>query len=280
MKCLKIPRVFLCFRMTESKSSLTHFSSFTLSGKDSHDFVQRIFTRNIASLDPHYRACLLLEPNGKLVSWFWIAKQTPDQLEIIVESSQHQDLCEGIDRYHFAEDIQLSEASPIFLPPTNDLTEERLVHFRSLSFKADRQEPKGACLGQPPCEDGRIQERLPFATKDSIQSRLVFEIGMEDFCDRNKGCYVGQEVVERVLSRSGSAPQKLSCLQSDNQPECGLENLDVLNSEGKVVGQTTSSVSKTGTQTKVLAYIKSKELSSKATFYIENKPLKARFYAV
>jgi folate-binding protein YgfZ len=49
-------------------------------------------------------------------------------------------------------------------------------------------------------------------------STLVFEPGLEELCDENKGCYIGQEVVERVRSRGGQAPRRLALVEWNQQP--------------------------------------------------------------
>jgi folate-binding protein YgfZ len=86
----------------------------------------------------------------------------------------------------------------------------------------------------------RVEAGIPRYGVDFSDDNLLLEVGIENSYSYTKGCYLGQEVVERIRSR-GHVNKKLTGLL--------LEGLDPANSgdavqaDGKDVGRITSSVS-------------------------------------
>lgn len=85
----------------------------------------------------------------------------------------------------------------------------------------------------------RVEAGIPWYGVDMDQGRLVLEVGMEHAISFTKGCYLGQEVVERATAR-GHVNRKLSGLrvQDDTPPVSG----DKLYHGSHEVGWITSAV--------------------------------------
>jgi glycine cleavage system T protein len=85
----------------------------------------------------------------------------------------------------------------------------------------------------------RIEAGLPRYGIDVTEENLLLETGLDDAVSFNKGCYLGQEVVERVHSR-GHVNRKLAglVLKGDGPALAG----DVVFSDGREIGKITSSV--------------------------------------
>lgn len=83
----------------------------------------------------------------------------------------------------------------------------------------------------------RIEAGIPWYGLDMDESRIVLEVGLEQAISFKKGCYLGQEVVERATAR-GQMNRKLSgfIIQNGDAPAPG----DKLLSDGKEVGWVTS----------------------------------------
>ena len=104
-------------------------------------------------------------------------------------------------------------------------------------------EPLGACpVGLTALDMLRIEAGIPWYGLDMDEDRLILEVGMEQAISFNKGCYLGQEVVERASAR-GRVNRKLSGLlvqheQTGTLPESG----DKLFYDSKEIGWITSAV--------------------------------------
>ena len=86
----------------------------------------------------------------------------------------------------------------------------------------------------------RVEAGIPWYGLDMDEGRIVLEVGLEHAISFKKGCYLGQEVVERATAR-GHVNRKLSGLlvHGNTLPESG----DKLFHDSQEVGWVTSAVS-------------------------------------
>lgn len=85
----------------------------------------------------------------------------------------------------------------------------------------------------------RIEAGIPRYGIDFSEENLLLEVGLDDAVSFNKGCYLGQEVVERIRSR-GHVNRKLCGLSLDGQLPADSD--DIIRVDGKEIGRITSSV--------------------------------------
>lgn len=85
----------------------------------------------------------------------------------------------------------------------------------------------------------RVEAGIPRYGVDFNEENLLLEVGLDQSVSFNKGCYLGQEVVERIRSR-GHVNRKLCSLSLDGQTPA--ESGDVIRVDGKEIGRVTSSV--------------------------------------
>ncbi len=85
----------------------------------------------------------------------------------------------------------------------------------------------------------RVEAGIPWHGRDFDEDTLISEVGLETAISYKKGCYLGQEVVERVAAR-GQVHRKLVGLVCDGRqvPPAGAKLL----SDGNEVGWVTSAV--------------------------------------
>jgi len=202
------------------------YSSIELEGPDAWDFGHRMFSRNIKTLPlKQGRLTLFLSAEGKVQSIFWTIKKTQG-LSLIVETPQQKTLYDLIERYHFSENFKTTmgptishswKAAACGQSGFGELRESGFVGcWRQTEF----------CFGEAPPSapsermwtEHRIQHLIPEWGLDMNSSTLVFEPGLDELCDENKGCYIGQEVVERVRSRGGQSPRKLALFEWNDEP--------------------------------------------------------------
>lgn len=86
----------------------------------------------------------------------------------------------------------------------------------------------------------RVELAIPRYGIDFDENSLLLEVGIDHAFSFNKGCYLGQEVVERIRSR-GHVNKKLCGLLLDGASPAAIR--DPIYGNGKIVGAITSSVS-------------------------------------
>lgn len=85
----------------------------------------------------------------------------------------------------------------------------------------------------------RVEAGMPRYGVDFGEDTLLLEVGIEHSVSFTKGCYLGQEIVERIRSR-GHVNRLLCGLSLDGQTPA--ESGDVIQVGGKEIGRVTSSV--------------------------------------
>ena len=100
----------------------------------------------------------------------------------------------------------------------------------------------GAAKGLAPCgaealEILRIEAGIPRYGPDLGEDTLPLEAGLLNALNFNKGCYIGQEIVERARNR-GHVNWKLMGLKLE--PDSAVPELGPLTADGKTVGEITS----------------------------------------
>jgi tRNA-modifying protein YgfZ len=180
-----------------------------IKGLDGIDLLHRIST-----WDAHKRAvgvsaeALFLTPSGKILSFFSITPTSPDTIEIKIDTqpddSNRIQFLKILDQFTFAERYTLKEI-PLEPKPTNE--EERI--------RAGRP-----AIGQ---------EFLPDGNTNPLEVNLAHAIADQ------KGCYPGQEVIEKMIS-IGSSPKRLTLLRGRGP----IESLGTLFDGQSEIGRLTS----------------------------------------
>jgi len=85
----------------------------------------------------------------------------------------------------------------------------------------------------------RVENGIPRYGLDFNENNLLLEVGIDDALSFTKGCYLGQEIVERIRSR-GHVNKKLCGLVLDGSTPAAAG--DSIHADSKVVGSITSSV--------------------------------------
>src|ERR1044071_4624265 len=96
-----------------------------------------------------------------------------------------------------------------------------------------------AWIGTEAQEVLRVEAGIPLYGVDFGEENLLLEVGLADAVSFTKGCYLGQEIVERIRSR-GHVNKKLCGLVLDGA--VAAQPGDPLQSGGKEAGAVTSSV--------------------------------------
>ena len=114
-------------------------------------------------------------------------------------------------------------------------------NIEEIAGRLDQAGPANAALwvGDTAQQILRIEAGIPLYGVDFDENNLLLEVGLDQAVSFNKGCYLGQEVVERIRSR-GHVNKKLSGLVLENRSL--VHAGDAIHKDGKLVGAVTSSV--------------------------------------
>ncbi|MBY0369622.1 hypothetical protein K2X33_02980 [bacterium] len=198
------------------------FSSWAclrLTGPDAWDFLNRLSTLNFKSWDPaRTRLGAFLTGRSGVVSLGFFQSNGKDSFRLWVGPEQKAALAEHIEKMHFAEKLECTDCSAdwalfavkgfdpgsvaahwpdprvsglewVVLPRTQ--AEASMQHWR------DQGHP---LVGERLYEYLRMQVGLPRVGRELAAQTMLLEAGLEDAVDRGKGCYPGQEVIERIFT--------------------------------------------------------------------------------
>jgi folate-binding protein YgfZ len=165
----------------------------TVTGPDAQQFLHSLVSQDVASLEPGTtRWSFLLQPQGKVVGFFTIARTAPssaedgasDTFELVLDAGSGAAVRDALQRYLIRTKATLALAEAVERPGLSEVE--------------------------------RINSGLPRWGREITESTIPNETGLTPLAvSFTKGCYVGQELVERIDSRGGNVPKRLCLLRLD-----------------------------------------------------------------
>ncbi len=273
--------------MTNSAYFPTSTHLFEMKGKDARDFLHRLTTANVRDLEPgDFHAGFFLSPQGKVRAAFRVACRAPDSFYLEVEGGTDDAwktaLLTVMDQFTFAEKYELVEITGlknawIFGLATageNRIDEhthgtEMLLklhgpkaafgtHWTSVWGPAaaiDRYLAAEGCLwlSETEFERMRIDALFPRVDRELVPEANPLELGLRSAIADNKGCYPGQEVIEKIVSL-GSPAKRLALLAGTGpRPAPGAR---LTTEDGAEAGTVTSTASREDEGFSVLALLR------------------------
>lgn len=190
----------------------SQFSRIDLEGRGAKDFAQRMFTRDFRPLQTgDGRLSLFLSADGKVQNLFWVFVEET-ALVLIVPTEEQKSLYELIERYHFADPFTTTPKGSVetYWEAVEDNTSgigkkigddyEGLWRNTRFSFRTSSASQADSSVEDCGWKAHREKHQIPENALAYAQ-QLVFKVGLDELCDPGKGCYIGQEVVERVRTR-------------------------------------------------------------------------------
>jgi folate-binding protein YgfZ len=190
-----------------------------LTGADALAFLQALVTNDVAALVPG-QSCdaTYLTPQGRMITDMRVTRLAPDaagkdDILVSVPAELAAALAVRLDFLIFAEDVQIADVSQLVHEVT--LVGETMAATRDEFFPAEREADVRARLsllgggGLPELTEAqaevmRIEAGVPKWGVDMNEETIPLEAGLLGRAiSQTKGCYVGQEVIVRVLHRGG-----------------------------------------------------------------------------
>jgi tRNA-modifying protein YgfZ len=237
-----------------------------VSGKDRSAYLQGLLTNDVAALTPGngcYAA--MLTAQGRMISDMYV-DEIGEAMLLRLPVALTTQIREHLDRFIFAEDVQISDVSSakaqigIYGPLAAEVAAQASGALRlaaddlpgvalvigtdEVEAVVDRLTAAGAVdATTDEFEIARIEAAVPRFGVDMDTDTIPLEAGIEDRAiSRTKGCYVGQEVIVRVLDRGqGRVARRLVQLAFDAGAPVPVHGA-TLHAADRDVGHITSAV--------------------------------------
>lgn len=180
-----------------------------LQGPDAADFLNRLSTLNFKKWDPSVaRAGAFLTGKSGVVGLGFF-RSSPGGFQFVLPKSNLAQVIEHLEKYHFSEDLRFADVSASYLvagvlgeaslpPQAEDWKDPWIPGLRWRLLPANA--PFKASLEPALYDFLRISCGMPRVGIDIDSTVMVLEANLALAVDRNKGCYPGQEVVERIFT--------------------------------------------------------------------------------
>lgn len=244
-------------------------------GDDAQSFLQSKLTTDLNKLEERGAAYgYAVDINGRILFDVHIAKPDPTSFRLWSEPNTASKIIEALDRYIIMEDVRLTEiASPeqwLVASDDPDALDRALnVAFEHASGVVEKDEVQilamarsarparlldgpseglraslvDAGAGYVSWEDWRAYEIASGFVRTGVdllpEQTIPLEVGSDLGIDYNKGCYLGQEVIERLRSR-GTPNREYRRVRANGAVE--QAPVDLVNEKGRNAGTLTSIV--------------------------------------
>lgn len=200
------------------------FTGIKVGGADRIDFLQRLSTQDMKNFsEGEIRPGAFLNANGTVVSIFWMKKESE-----FINMALHRGFLEAslrfFQKFHFSEDLTYT---PYDLTPILFVSDFAGLEFTiRTDFSTDKEVSEIELLAE------RAWRGLPTTPQEVGESNIISEASFADeFVHSNKGCYPGQEVIERIRTY-GNVAKRIVRLNLNRELPPGTE----LTHEGQKVG--------------------------------------------
>jgi tRNA-modifying protein YgfZ len=210
-----------------------------VSGPDAADFLERMVSNEVASLDlGDSRRALLLTPKGRVIAPLVVWRRGGDDFLLLTELGLGESVRTQLLRARFAAKCEIQLEEHISLLVLGDAEGIANEEYGEAAVEVLDAEPRSELLSADELERLRIEARTPRWGYEIDDRVLPAEAGLtETHVSFTKGCYPGQEPIARLHYR-GKANRSLRLLALEGAPEPETE---VLHGD-KPVGRITSSV--------------------------------------
>jgi len=254
------------YRSSQNEPSFFDLSSWgtvKISGPDAQDYLQRMSTVDVKSLKANeVRHGAFLTGKGTVISLGMMFHWLGDYY-FVLSPGQSSVLLEHLEKFHFAENLTVSDVSdhwalvgewnpahqktPLVVSSEDDIlrwgddSRSALTWAwfpRTLFSNLNVETPQ---LGYQLFEFFRVQAGVPQVFSELSEQEIILEGNFEASIARNKGCYPGQEVVERIFTY-GRVNKKLFPVRVKGEVSVSLSQplSFVAERESKPVGQLVS----------------------------------------
>ncbi|MBI1908982.1 MAG: hypothetical protein HYS22_02285 [Deltaproteobacteria bacterium] len=230
-----------------------------VSGSDSTPFLHRMLSQNIQKQEiGQFLHSALLDRKGMLLSLFGVLKIRPDGYLFLIQQSLFQKTWDHLKKFKVMDKVDFVDRSCEYrllyqvgsgtetVKPSDSYSWKETIYLKPVvgylipSPEIDRFKRNGPSISKEAFDLVRMESGIPEYGVDIDETAIVLEGNLHFAVARNKGCYPGQEVVERIFSYGkGRTPKNLCLLTVDEEVQIPAGTI-VYDAEGKEAGKVTS----------------------------------------
>jgi folate-binding protein YgfZ len=238
---------------------------FKVTGKDARRYLQNRLSNDLRSLVPGDScAAGALTPQGRVEGLFTVYVEADELFYLVSDAGERQPLFAAVSRYIVADRVSIVDCSSealvghvageLSVSLSNDVVcrtspRNRLgvggkdILILALHVATAREELTRA-LGEPLAEDEYHRRRFSAGfvqyPNEVNDSTILTEAGLRDLVSFQKGCYVGQEVIERS-DAIGKLPRRVERIVLDGSVELAPQ-AQVFGKDANPIGKILSSI--------------------------------------
>ena len=181
-----------------------HFSGakITFDGEDAFDFLQRLSAQDILLADNNLVQGIFLDKRARVIGPFYCIRD--EYYRLIISDEFKNDVISYIEKMHFSEDLKFSVENIVWTEERYTDAPTEVAAHKLTDWSLDVVY-KGVFYEKVLADDMKHEfERLSYMAKspgiDNVcfKSIMILDGPFDHFISRNKGCYPGQEVVEKI----------------------------------------------------------------------------------
>jgi aminomethyltransferase len=267
-------------RESAASVDLSARGKLKITGEDRARLLHAMTTNHIQEMQPgDCRYAFFLNAQGRILADVWIVCRE-DHFLLITEPETRRKVFDHLDQYIIADDAQVEDVTDQWRLLTVEGPEAKPweLPFTATGLPGGSSLiPAGTqvALGVPEADAEaaravRIETGTPRYGEEITERYLVQETGQLRAVHFTKGCYLGQEIVERVRSR-GQVHRHLRAVRIDGDqvPEPGSK----LQRDGKDLGEIASAVYSPGLGlVAALAYVRTEVMQPGAELSLDGRP--------
>jgi tRNA-modifying protein YgfZ len=266
-----------------------------LDGSESLDFIQRVSTNDVASLQlGGSRQTVLTNEKGRIIEVVTVLREAESRLSLFGQSSDSTQLTSWLEKYIIMEDIRITDLTSIlsqYILYNSNVTEhDRIASYSSQGLLVVRESFGATTLVRLACppetseyvertliadggahctpdefEEFRIMNGIPASQRELTPQYNPLEANLGALVSWTKGCYIGQEVIAR-LDTYKKVQRRLVTIKM----QVGPEGLPVpFYDEGGEAGVITSAVRNRSTgETRGIGYLKTTGSDQSRSHYL------------
>ncbi len=215
-----------------------------IAGPDAASYLQGQISQDVDALSVGDSGwSLILQPQGKIDSWFRITRTADDTFVLDTDAGWAEALIARLNRFKLRVDAEITQEPTVAVAATPQLQ------------PVGAQAPDGLTeVDAAAYEVVRIESGIPKMGSELNEDTIPGATGVVDLsASFTKGCYTGQELVARVDSRGNNTPTRLRVLRSDEPLAAGDE---VVDADGKTQATVTSAAAHPDGGYVALGYVK------------------------
>jgi folate-binding protein YgfZ len=220
-------------------------------GPDARTFLQSLLSNNVDELsNGDSQPSLLLNASGKTVSTLWVHCVDDETFLLVSESYTQQSVMESLQKLCIRTKAEIDDKSNSYV--THIFDDESFLNETSIIVERDHCGVPGMYMGLKPSisldsfdasrklyENFRVRKGAVSVEWDLGNDSIAQEASLDTRAiSFEKGCFIGQELVCRIDSRSAQTPHTYYSFSADgNHAENGIITLD-----GETIATVTSLV--------------------------------------